>query len=379
VNAGEINTTAKKLIQVAPYFPPDVEGLGEFALHLGDALLKQSDIHSDFIIWRAQKDVGTVPIATDHPIERLIAPTAHALKQALNSRLRQTSAPTLLLHYTSYSYSKEGLAWWLPGVLREFKAQGGRVVCFFHELYAKGRFPNKTWMGAWLQKRIFRQILALSDAAITSNEGYLDELQRNNAHSIPLQLTAIGSNVGELNAPKPFATRHRRLVIFGLWITRLLLYERHMDGIKKLAEILQIDEIADVGNIDDFTPMLTQAKSELGDRMKIYGRLPAAEISSLLADSMIGVANYDYALRSKSGVVAAYQAHALPCLLFPSLGETSTRGLSDECLSAVQFFATPQTELMGLLAKASDAGFADYQNHRSFDAIARKIEPLLWT
>jgi hypothetical protein len=152
-----------------------------------------------------------------------------------------------------------------------------------------------------------------------------------------------------------------------------------MHGIKKLVELLQIDEIADVGNIDDPAPMLKQAKSELGERMKIYGRLPASEISALLTDSMVGVANYNYSLRSKSGVVAAYQAHGVPCVLFPSLDESSTGTFSDECLSAAQVFTAPQTELFELLKKASASGFADYQKNRSFDAVAKKIEPVLWS
>lgn len=363
---------------MAPCFPPDVEGLGEFAHHLGNAFLKQYGIQSDFIIWRAQKEPEAAATFTSHQVQRLSQQNKRMLVQALDARLRQYPSPTLLLHYTSYSYSGEGLAWWLPDVLRRFKSQGGRVVCFFHELYAKKRFPSKTWLGSWLQKRIFRQIVALSDAAITSNQGYLEEIKSCNQRAIPLVLAGIGSNIGELTTTKPFTARSRRLVIFGLWITRLLLYERHMEGIKKLAKTLEIDEIADVGNIDEHVPMLYQAKSELGAQMKIYGRLPASKISELLADSLVGIANYNYSLRSKSGVVAAYQSHGLPCVLFPSVDEISTGELSDDCLSSDQIFRTPKDEIMELLQKASAAGFADYQASRSFESVARKIEPLLW-
>lgn len=381
MEVGEIKAIMQEqrhLIQVTPRFPPDVDGLGEFALLLGNALLKKSGHVSDFIIWKSAKDSNSEVIEKPHGVERLSEQSRNALNHALEQHLGSSIAPVLLLHYTSYSYSKEGLPYWLPGVLRNFKARGGRVVCFFHELYAKGRFPNKTWMGSWLQKTIFQKILLLCDAAITSNEDYYNEIAAFNYHNCPLLLTAIGSNVGELNVLIPLVKRSRRLVIFGLWVTRLRLYEQHMDGIKKLAELLQIDEIADIGNIDDPAPMLKQANSELGDRMKIYGRMRASEISALLADSVVGVANYNYSLRSKSGVVAAYQAHGMPCVLFPPVGETSTGPLSDECLSAVQVFATPQTKLLELLERTSEAGFNYYQNNRSFDSIAIKVEPLLW-
>ena len=112
--------------------------------------------------------------------------------------------------------------------------------------------------------------------------------------------------------------------------------------------------------------------------MKIYGRLPAQEISALLADSLVGVANYSYTLRAKSGVVAAYQAHGVPTVLFPPLGETSAGKLSDECLNVAQIFATPHAMLNELLKSTSEAGFADYQQSRSFNASAKKIEQLLW-
>ena len=255
----------RHLIQVAPYFPPDVDGLGEFALHLGDALLQQSGIQSDFIIWKTQKDSGTATNNTLYRVERINEPNRFALRQALDARLRQFCVPTLLLHYTSYSYSKEGLPWWLPNVLHRFKARGGRVVVFFHELYAKGRFPSKTWLSSWLQKRIFHKLLAMSDAAITSNEGYLEEIQAHTNSNCALMLAGIGSNVGELSAITPLEKRSRRLVIFGLWVTRLRLYERHMTQLIELAERLEINEIADVGNIDDPAPMLAQVKNKLGD------------------------------------------------------------------------------------------------------------------
>jgi hypothetical protein len=368
---------ATHLIQIVPRFPPDIDGLGEFALHLGDALMKRTGVISDFVVWKAAMDSNSGVFRTTHGVERLQSASGEMLSAALDSRAISAESSILLLHYTSYSYSKEGLPWWLPGVLRRYKSRGGRVVSFFHELYAKGRFPNKTWMGSWLQKRIFKEILHLSDAAVTSNEGYLEEMQRTNLHNIPLVLAGIGSNVGELVASVPIEKRKRRLAIFGLWATRMRLYERHLDGIRALVEKLEVEEIADIGSIDGSPPLLMRAKNVLGERMKIYGQLPAEEISALLADSFVGIANYSYSLRLKSGVVAAYQAHGVPAVLFPPLGQTEPGTLSEECLTNTQIFETPQQELFELLTKSSRAGFTDYQLNRSYGAVASRVEPLL--
>jgi hypothetical protein len=267
---------------------------------------------------------------------------------------------------------------WLPGTLRRFKLQGGRVVCFFHELYAKGRFPNKTWMGSWLQKKIFKEILTLSDAAITSNAGYLEQMKRYNSHPCPLALAGIGSNVGQLQTPKPLAERANRMAIFGLWASRMRLYEQHMGAIRELADKLHVDEIADIGSIDDgATALLNQASAALGKKFKIYGRLPASEISALLAESLAGIANYDYLLRQKSGIVAAYQAHGVPCILFNPQGQAVTQPLMDDCLTALQVVTAEDTALAGLLQKFSQAGFEEYRQNRSYEAVVQKIGALL--
>jgi hypothetical protein len=364
-----------QLIQIVPRFPPGLDGLGEFALKLGDALLQLNRTTSDFVVWRPGES-ATPGITGPHRIYPLTAPTASALEETVQPLLKQNPSITILLHYTSYSYSKEGLPLWLPDVLKRLKARGARVVTFFHELYATGRFPNKTWMGSWLQKRIFRQILQLSDAAITSNAGYYEEIKTYSSTK-PLLLTGIGSNVGEPIASIPWDERKRRLVVFGLPATRERLYRQHLPNIKSLCSQLAIDELADLGSTEGIGSTIDDMRKQFSPIFRSYGVLPMKRISNILANSLAGAVNYRYDLRFKSGVVAAYQAHALPAILFTPKGEQVPLDFAPDALAAEEVFSAQDKNTEAQLGVYAKNGFNYYRSHRSFETIAKDILPLL--
>ena len=361
-----------QLIQIVPRFPPALDGLGEFALHLGDALSQLNGELSNFVVWRPHESPTPV-ITGPHRIHPLRGQSAAALEKAVNMLLQPRKTTTILLHYTSYSYSKEGLPVWLPGVLRRLKALDCRLVTFFHELYATGRFPDKTWMGSWLQKSIFQQILSLSDATITSNTGYFEEIKKNS--SKPMLLTGIGSNVGEPAAPIPWAGRKRRLVMFGLPATRARLYQQHLADLKTLSSQLAIDEIADVGSAEGVTTTLDEVRNQFGPMFHSYGIQPAGRISEILANSLAGAVNYRYYQRFKSGVVAAYQAHALPAILFTPSGEQVALEHAADALTVEEVLSA--SDVNALLAACAMGGFNYYRAHRSFNKIAKDVLPLL--
>ena len=382
---------SRSLLQLVPRFRPDIDGLGDFSLYLGDALWKHSGLSSSYVVWR-QPRVALEPapfssINLPHSIIRLPKTSPRALRAALNTATEQGAMPVLLLHYTSYAFSKEGVAWWLPGVLRAFVARGGRVVSFFHELYATGRFPRKIWLTSGLQKRIFREILALSTAGITSSEDYLERMRAENSTGRPLILAGIGSNVGELDSPPPLAARARRLAIFGVYTSRQTLYEQHMPLLRRLVDHLGVTEVADIGTAGEDRQLLNWVKDQFGSKFHVYGALPATEVSRLLADSSVGVVNYDYHLRSKSGIVAAYQSHAVPTVIFTPIQHLRPTQFADDALTAEELMglggeappgAQGQSAVLNsaaLLNAAGPAGFAYYQRNRSYASILRQILP----
>jgi len=372
----------RRLIQLVPRFRPDVDGVGECALNLGDAFLKGYGIPSDFIAYNPPRPESTlqVPDPFPHTLQRLRGGLAEPLNRTIEALIAGSSEPpVLLLHYVSYGYSRNGIPWWLNGVVDRFREKGGRPVGLFHELFATGKFPSRTFFTSWLQRRIFRRLLAQSEAAFTSNEAFLEQIASDNKRHRPVGLIGICSNVGEPEYPRPLASRRRRMAIFGQFLTRKSVYSRYLPMLQKVTDHLEIEEIADIGPVDEPDWMDQNVYRPLGSLVHGYGTLTAAATSALLEDSILGVLPYRYALRWKSGIFAAYQAHAMAILLFPHHKdevEPEPRERGDWCYSADQLLALALGSLDAMQSSAT-AGHQHYQRFRSSRLMAATILPIL--
>jgi hypothetical protein len=371
-----------RLIQLVARFRPDADGVGETALRLADALWQKHGLASDFLVYNPPRPEPAleIPAGFPHSIERLGSNAGATFHQAVN-RLQASSpqAPVLLLHYASYGYSRHGVAFWLPPALKRFSAHGGRVVTLFHELYADGRFPSKVFFTSELQQWIFRRTLAASDAAFTSSEDFLDAIRRSNSRRRPVGLIGICSSAGEPEHPRPLRERSRRLAVFGRFATRKQLYELHLRELEQLARHLGIEEIADIGAVDDAKWMEEQVLRPLGPLVRSYGTVSVAEASRLLDDSVAGALAYRAKLTGKSSVFAAYQAHAMAIVLFPEAEQESERSAEGWPLAAEELFSIPAAspQLAERLQTAASLGHAHYQRHRSVRAMAEIVLPAL--
>lgn len=373
----------ERLIQLVPRFRPDADGLGEFALCFGDALWRKCGVRSDFVVWSPPRPEPELAVPSGEVLPHSYYRSDTRQRKAFGQRLREAAArsqkPVALLHYTSYAYSQEGIAWWLPGVLREFIGAGGRLVCFFHELYALGKFPNKTWFSSGLQRHIFREVLALSSAAISSNANYMEQMARENRAGRPLALAGICSNVGEAMTLPPASGRRRRLVVFGLNASRRRLYEQHLPVLLRLVAHLGIEEVADIGSLGEWPRLLEEVREQFGKsgvRFNVCGSLPAEEVGTLLAGSLAGAVNYSSGMHLKSGIVGAYQAYGLPVILFHPEGDKGPAVDDSVCLSS-QTVLNRKKGLEELLNDAGRAGFEYYRKFRSYDAVLERVLPWL--
>src|ERR1700722_4355807 len=243
-----------RLIQLVARFRPDADGVGETALRLADVLLKDHGVPSDFLVYRppGSERVLEIPDGFPHSVQRLDAAAGVSITGMLDRPISGSVAPPiLLLHYASYGYSAQGMPFWLVAELKRFVDRGGRLLPLFHELYALPRFPSKTFLTSRIQRGIFRRILALSEAAFTSSEEYLETAKRDNRARRPIHLIGICSSAGEPEHPRPLATRRRRIVVFGRFATRKDVYSRYLPVLEKVARHLGIEEIADIGPVDD--------------------------------------------------------------------------------------------------------------------------------
>jgi hypothetical protein len=371
-----------RLIQVVARFRPDADGVGETALNLANVLLTDHGIRSDFLVYNPPYPQPALEIADDFPhgIERVLGAGAAPFNSALD-RLVGTHgpAPAMLLHYVPYGYSRQGIPTWLPPAIERFTGRGGRLLSLFHELYALPRFPSRTFFISWLQRRIFRRLLAGSEFVFSSSEDFLDVIARSNYRRRPASLIGICSSAGEPENPKPLDQRTRRLAVFGRFVTRKRLYENHLPELERVARHLGVEEIADIGAVEDIGWFEEQVAAHLGPMLRSYGALDVSAASRLLEDTLVGALEYPCFLRGKSSVYAAYLAHATAILLFPAPGPADPRDAENWPLGANDLLSLPahSPALFNCLRDAAAAGHRHYRRYRSARSMAEAILPAL--
>jgi hypothetical protein len=222
-------------------------------------------------------------------------------------------------------------------------------------------------------------VLAASEFAFTSSEEFLSLIEKQNRRRRPARLIGICSSAGEPEDPRPLGQRTRRLTIFGRFATRKDLYANHLDLLERLTRHLGIEEVADIGPLEDQAWIEKHAGSRLGSLLRSYGSLSVSSVSRLLADSVVGALAYPYFLRGKSSVFAAYQAHAAAILLFPIPGVDESREPGSWTLSADELIALPagSVALHDRLQQAASAGYEHYRQNRSAHSMADTLRPAL--
>ncbi len=368
-----------RLIQLVARFRPDVDGVGEAALNLGNALCREYGIRGGFLVYNPPRPEFVIAIDEDFPymLERVSGTGAGPVNSSLDRMAASAStAPVLLLHYVPYGFSTQGTPVWLPGCLERFTRRGGRLITLFHELYALPGIFSRTLFTSWVQRRIFQRVLAASEFAFTSSEDFLSLIGKQYRGGHPARLIGICSNAGEPEHPRHLDERTRRLAVFGRFVTRRKLYANHLDSLERVVRHLGIEEVADIGPIEDAAWLEAHVARRLGRRLKRYGTLNVAAASQLLEDSVVGALAYPYLLRGKSGIFAAYQAHAMAILLFPA---DESREPGSWPLSAGEVLALPpqSSALRDRLQAAACAGHEHYVRNRSAHAMAETLLPAL--
>jgi hypothetical protein len=217
-----------------------------------------------------------------------------------------------LLHYGPYGYSGDGLPNQFTDVVQKL---GGdmRLLIFFHELVASGMPWQRAFWTKGVQKRSAVRLMEVADVAFTSNTKYRQVLESlNKAHRELIQIP-IFSNVGEPNNLRPLRDRERTLVVFGQLATRLRLYNKHRQMLERICQRLRIEKVVDVGSGTSSEIPLTIG----GGQIVRAGWMEDQPMSDLMANSSAGIISYWPDIWEKSGVMAAYLAHALVPILVP--------------------------------------------------------------
>lgn len=299
------------ILQIVSGFKPSTDGLGDFARLLGGALARNHGIRTHFLVYRRpQQPIDPAEIAPN-TISYSAEASLPEFRAELQAVLKRTSFSSALLHYGSYAYSSTGNPYSFCQAMEELAGQLD-LHLFFHELYAEG----PPWKRAfWTYREQIRSIALLQGVrklGFTSNCRFATELEPFSGGGSKIIRIPIFSNVGEPAEIHSLAQRKRQLVIFGQFPTRRRLYKRKQI-LETICRSIGAGKIIDVG---------AGSGPEIPDH--IHGRpveragwKSDSQLSELLSESSAGVIGYWPDVWAKSGVIAAYAAHAVLPILVP--------------------------------------------------------------
>jgi hypothetical protein len=232
----------------------------------------------------------------------------------LEALLDRVGAADLLLHYAGRAYHRYGCPFWLPRVLRKWKAkyEKARLVVFFHELPGEN-FPI-TSRFFWIDKcnaRIIRQLAELTNAVATNTAEHARVL-RKLADRTDAAIVPVGSNIEPVGDFPASQKQPDEFAIFGLpfgrWQTLHLLHDQianwqRNDRLNKLHFIGPADDKFDRRS-DDLINALPRSEAVIR-----HGLMPGCELSRLLGRVGVGLTNATVENWSKSTTFMAYAAH----------------------------------------------------------------------
>jgi hypothetical protein len=265
-----------RIVQITPRLPPPAEGVGTYALALAGALEGRG-------------------IAT-----RFLAATEIPRKaEALTAFLEEEGPDAVLLHYANYGYQSRGCPVWLVDGLDRWQ---GRLVTFFHEVWASGPPWRSSFWLLPVQRRLAARLVRQSASLATSLEIYKGLLR---PWAREVEVMPVFSTVGEPAGVSPLADRARRIVVFGGDGVRRRAWGPFLPALAAAVRTLGAEEVCDVG-----TPV--EVPTSIGGApVRRRGPLSSEEVSALLLDSLAGFMSYPPDFLPKSTIFAAYCSHGV--------------------------------------------------------------------
>jgi len=293
------------IFQIVPRLPPNIDGMGDYALNLACQLYQDHDVKTHFIICDPSW-TGTSEIA-GFPITQVNKRSVHSLLLLLPNQHKTSNV--VLLNYVGYAYARKGCPLWLIKSLEFWKTLvvGSHLVTMFHGTYAFGPpWKSAFWLSP-LQKSLADRLVKISDSCLTNTQLYAKtvwELSRGKHARIPI--VPVFSNIKEPESVLPLIERRCRLVVFGNIDSRLRIYLGSLATLHYACQLLSIEEIWDIG------PLTGLNLSEInGVSVVEIGIQPAEEISAIFSSSLAGFMNYNPNCLAISSVFASYCAHGL--------------------------------------------------------------------
>jgi hypothetical protein len=360
-----IGSSKKLVVMIVPKLPPEIDGLGDYAMSLAKKLRQEFGINTWFIVcdpfWRGDLELEGFQIS------QIATHSSSALLEKLKNFPANVS---VLVNYVLHAYSAKGCPFWLVDALKAWRREsaGATLITMFHEAYADLRGPWSTdfWLQP-LQRNLSNALAQASDHVLTTCHTYLACLQQSSKKRHQIDVLPIPSNVGEIAQPLLLSKRQPRLVIFGKSGNKANAY-RALVKTSSILNKIGIQEIYDIGQSAD-------------DNVKALGLIPIIrlgmlserDISAILSNSLLGFLAYRHENLAKSGIFASYCSHGLVSLNCRSVTSIPKSSL----IPGHHYMVSESQELdIDALQLIADRAYSWYQDHnklRHATVIANKI------
>lgn len=302
------------MCHIVPAVPPEFNGLGDYARQLWR---HWPEPKPEWHVAALRVPAGAAqawPGVTFHEFQ----PTAESLLEAL----LESRAETVALHYVGHGYHPKGVPLWLPKALARWKpATGGRLVTFFHELFAVAPPWRMTAYLTPVAILLLRRLVSLSDDCATNCELYARQIRTYGGLPITARVIPVGSNVPSASPARPWTGETVpeggfRVAVFGSYGSRVLAARQHGRLLTRMRQLGLLHSLTLIGREGDGKDVeLVRTFCAPATRFDASEDEVARELSS----AHLCPTHADADRLGKSGVVAAACANgAVPIVAAPS-------------------------------------------------------------
>ncbi len=346
--------SCSEIIQIVPYLPPKLSGVGDYALLLARELRETHDLHTRFILcdpaWVGPSELEGFPVA------RIPERARQGLATLLGPERGKN--PPLLLHYVGYGYEHRGCPSWLVSGLEAWRdaAATNCLATFFHELYVpRSRIWNSSFWNAGWQRKLTARLAQISDSCFTNRAESAKELEKMAPrHAGRIAVRPVFSNFGEPAELAPVKARPAQAVQFGGFGRGFTRRDEAVPLLLGACRQLGIERLVAIG------ADLADLKHK-GLEVQAWDRISPAQASKVLSNSRVGFLDYFDGYLGKSGIFAAYCSHALVPVLF-----SANRSEADGLRGGRHFLVASPPEpglLMANQQEIADAAREWYRGH----------------
>jgi hypothetical protein len=351
------------LIQLVSGLPPNIDGIGDYALQLARRLRENHLINTSFIVADPRWNGG--PVEGFHAIgipQRTAKNYLDAIERSREVFPAEDYA--VLIHFSPYSYQLRGYPRWLERSLKVLRTRPStRVHIIYHELDWTDLNPLRS--GFWLsplQRQLIRRVTRLVDIQYTNTELHRRTLEDGGSGRV--KLIPNFSTLGEPRTNPSFAGRQNYLTVFGRSAQRQWTYKHGRNALRSLCARLGIERIVDIGSPieGDITPDLG------GVPIVRCGRLEPDQINHWMATTVASFMYYPIPFLTKSSVHAVSCAHGtIPFVFDDQAKDHSCPGL----ITGEDFFPVKDDSselVLPPLGELSSVVHRNYQARASFAA-----------